>query len=765
MTTPVPRPNPFPGLRPFDFADAYLFFGRDGQSDEILRHLERRRFLAIVGASGSGKSSLIRAGLLPYLHGGFLAGAGSHWRVAIFRPGSDPIGNLAQKLGQPDVLGTPLEGGADLKRSVVMLEATLRQSGLGVIEAVRLARLPERENLLIIVDQFEELFRFADASGAERQEDDAAAFVKLLLEATRQTELPIYVVLTMRSDFIGDCARFQGLPEAVTAGMYLIPRMTREQRRAAIEEPVRVGKAQIARRLVNRLLNDVGDNPDQLPILQHALMRTWDYWEKNCLPGQPIDLEHYEKIGTMSPDGDVEGALSIHADEAYEELPDQRHREIAKRMFQSLAEKGADNREVRRPATVAEIAAVAGAQIPEVIKVIEYFRRLGRSFLMPPSDVPLDEHSVIDVSHESLIRGWRRLKEWVDEEARSASVFRRLAQTAVLHARGEADLYHDPELQIALNEHPTAEWAKRYHADFEQAMAFLEESREVAAAKQQTEERRRSEQEQRKTEELQRARTNLRNLGALSAVALVALIVAVFFGLEYKQKNVALARMNTDLARTHGDLERKNATLVELYQSRAIAQTGLEQKNKDLAIAQTSLEQKNKDLASAQTGLKQKNKDLATAQTNLEQKNKDLASAQTGLKQKNKDLDGIVSTSLQSCTSLLQQIWDVAERQPELTPQGRGGGATKGPAPASNSRSEVTSTQPAGSRREMFGVYESMAQQCRDVADHVLALDGTNFAAKNFIAVNMVLQAEAVGQTKRNKSSAPEMRRCAQKCQ
>ena len=95
--------------------------------------------------------------------------------------------------------------------------------------------------MLIVVDQFEELFRFAGAAGTARREDDAAAFVKLLLEASAQRELPIYVVLTMRSDYIGDCARYRGLPEAVTDGLYLIPRMTREQRRAAIVEPVRVG--------------------------------------------------------------------------------------------------------------------------------------------------------------------------------------------------------------------------------------------------------------------------------------------------------------------------------------------------------------------------------------------------------------------------------------------------------------------------------------------------------------------------------------------
>jgi energy-coupling factor transporter ATP-binding protein EcfA2 len=233
--------NPFPGLRAFESDEEYLFFGREGQSEEILRRLRKNRFLAIVGTSGSGKSSLVRAGLLPYLYGGFMPGRGSHWRAAIFRPGSDPIGNLARALNTPSVLGSPDAIGDEAARSGILLEVTLRHSGLGLIEAVRLAGLPSRENILIIIDQFEELFRFAGIGAEARHEDDANAFVKLLLEAVTQTELPIYVAITMRSEFIGDCARFRDLPEAVTGSPYLIPWMTREQRRMAIEQPVARG--------------------------------------------------------------------------------------------------------------------------------------------------------------------------------------------------------------------------------------------------------------------------------------------------------------------------------------------------------------------------------------------------------------------------------------------------------------------------------------------------------------------------------------------
>ena len=425
-----PSIHPFPGLRPFEADEQDLFFGREGQSEEILSRLRQHRFVAVVGASGSGKSSLIRAGLLPYLYGGFLSHAGSHWRVAIFRPGGDPIKNLAVALNDPGMLGQPAESADAAAQSALLLEVSLRRSGLGLIDAVRLARLPEGEQMLIVVDQFEELFRFADAVDRPGRDEDTAAFVKLLLEASQRRELPIYVVLTMRSDYIGDCARCSGLPEAVTNALYLIPRMTREQRRAAIVEPVRVGGGTIAPRLVIRLLNDVGDDPDQLPIMQHALMRTWDYWKVHRGGERQIDIDDYLAIGVMAD------ALSQHADEAYAGLPDDRYRAIAKHIFQALCEKGPDNREARRPTTVGKLAQVVDVPIADIVRVLDQFRAPGRSFLMPAQSVALNPDSVIDISHESLIRGWRRMRQWVEEEAESARVYRRLADTASLHRRG-----------------------------------------------------------------------------------------------------------------------------------------------------------------------------------------------------------------------------------------------------------------------------------------------------------------------------------------
>jgi WD40 repeat protein len=402
----------------------------------------------------------------------------------MFRPGSDPIGNLTRALMETDVFGS----GDEKNRAMQMAlgETTLRRSSLGLVEVIHQARvtsdshgeplLHHYENLLVVVDQFEELFRFKQLIDGGNSSEDAAAFVKLLLEAVRQKDEKIYVVLTMRSDFLGDSAQFWDLPETINSGQYLIPRMTRDERREAIAGPVAVGQGTITEPLVNQLLNDVGDNPDQLPILQHALMRTWDYWASHRLNGEPIDLSHYTAIGGMA------GALSLHADEAYLELSDG-GKKIAEKMFKGLTEKGTDSREVRRPMELREICRTVQVSVDDVVPVIDSFRRKGRSFLMPPVEIPLTEESLIDISHESLIRNWQRLKVWVDEEARSARIYRRLAETATLYQKSEAGLWRDPDLQLALNwreeTRPNEAWAARYHPDFAGAMKFLDESREA----------------------------------------------------------------------------------------------------------------------------------------------------------------------------------------------------------------------------------------------------------------------------------------------
>jgi hypothetical protein len=482
--------KPYPGLRPFEYRENYLFFGREGKAQEIALRLQKNHFIAVVGTSGSGKSSVVRAGLLPLLYGGMLYESGSHWRIAIMRPEETPIRNLAESLIYPvDFESEEHDRRATDETQIGITEAGLRRSGVGLLDFIKnpVNKFAEDENLLIVVDQFEELFRFK-GRGSAKLSEEAVAFVKLLLEGTRSEKNRIYVVITMRSDFLGDCAQFQDLPEAINKGQYLIPQLTREQLRQSIESPALVGGAEVSPVLVNRLLNDLDDDPNQsfdvnerlvrdyLPVLQHALMRTWDFWKKKDAPARLIDIEDYEGIGG------IQHALSKHADEAYNELSD-RQKIIAEKIFKCLTETDSENREIRRPCKIDEILGVIGGSAEEIFEVIEVFRKEGRTFLMPPYHVSLTKDSKIDISHESLIRNWEMLKGWVRDEAENSWLYRRISEDAKvlseyleknrnclssgeLERNGRDFLWRGIELKDALkwrdNFMPNVAWTSRY---------------------------------------------------------------------------------------------------------------------------------------------------------------------------------------------------------------------------------------------------------------------------------------------------------------
>ena len=484
---------PYPGLRPFRREETDIFFGREEHTDELLEKLDRTRFLAVVGPSGCGKSSLVRAGMLGALETGYMISAGSRWRIADMRPGSHPMKRLAEALMAESALAQERTKEVD---AVAFLHATLRRGPLGLVEVLRETPLPAHTNLLLLVDQFEEIFRFRK----EGDIDEADAFVALLLETAAQDEVPIYAVITMRSEYLGDCALFSGLPEAINESQYLTPRLTREQRRAAIVGPVKVFGGNIEPALINKLLNEMGANPDQLPLMQHLLMRMWTKKHPKVLknkkgektPGPTLTLPDYNAAGGLTK------ALSNHADEAFEKLDSEQQR-IAEVLFHCLSEK-----DTRRPVPLSEVAATANTPINEVKKVVEVFRHPDCRFITPPPVERLYRNTVLDVSHESLIRQWKKLKKWAGQEVRSAWSYRFLEQTARLWKAGKASLWGTPNLENALawkeQEKPNATWAERYGGNFKLAMEFLDASEKVRIAKE-------AEEEAKRQHELQQARS------------------------------------------------------------------------------------------------------------------------------------------------------------------------------------------------------------------------------------------------------------------
>ncbi len=572
--------NPFPGLRPFSMDECHLFFGRESHIEEILLKLSQKRSVAVLGYSGSGKSSLMYSGVIPMLYGGFMTESSPDWKVIVTRPGSSPLRSLTDSVVKLLVSeGRLAEEDVPIQRAIIL--SVLRNSANGLVDIVRYVQTHLRENVFVLIDQFEELFRYR-ATESFDDDNEALEFVNLVLNLAHQREVPAYVAINMRADFIGSCATFPGLTQLINDSSYLVPQLSREQKRRVIEGPVAVGGGKIAPRLVKRLLSDIGDNQDQLPILQHVLMRTWDYWLANREGTEPMDLRHYNAVGQLSQ------ALSLHANEAFDELSTD-ERAIAEVLFKAITEKSQENLGVRRQAQVSLVARLADTSDERVIEVVERFRQKGRSFLMPAHNVQINANSNIELAHESLMRIWTRLAGWVDEEFESARMYKRVSDAAAMYQIGKTSLWRPPDLQLALNwqkkQNPTRTWAERYDIAFERAIVFLDTSRITFEA-------------ELKNQEMVQRRM-LRRARITTVILAVALLISIGFFLYALTRNIE-ANKQTEIAQKEA-INAKNQQQIafkalKLAEERA---KELEKKDKQLTARNKDLEQALKEAKEA----------------------------------------------------------------------------------------------------------------------------------------------------------------------
>jgi len=524
--------QPYPGLRPFEEGDQDYFFGRNAQTRGLRQKLDASRLVAVVGRSGCGKSSLVKAGLIPLLAKENAAGE-PIWRVALFRPQGRPIEELAKALLK--LVPGAAEEARELRRS--RLAAMLSRSSQGLVEAASELGLGASGRLLVIVDQFEEIFRFEDPSGSSA--DEATAFVRLLIEAINAESPGINVILTMRLDFLGDCARFQRLPEAISDGQYLVPNLSRAERRAAIEEPAKKAGKLIKPEVTQRLLNEVGEDPDQLPVLQHVLMRMWQH----AGAGAQISLDDY--TGT----GGVKEAISRHADQIYLALPSDGHRLAAERLFKAISERDRRGRSIRRATLFGEIAAIvagdddttaAARSEQKLLEVVDAFRAPDCCFVMPPAGEPITASKLIDISHESLLRGWNRLtgtpgtEGWIGEEAADGRKYNDLLEDEKRHYVFPGKIADERQLWWRTTR-PNAAWAERYGNKFAAVKDFLEGVCDL----------------HRREFEIRQQRAVRRRYMRLATVilGLIGVVVVVAFLFSQERKYAQLAKQQADLAK------------------------------------------------------------------------------------------------------------------------------------------------------------------------------------------------------------------------
>ncbi|HWR75374.1 MAG TPA: hypothetical protein VN276_07030 [Bacteroidales bacterium] len=605
------KSNPFPGLRAYRPDEGHLFFGRLESTVKVVAKLKDTRFVSVLGASGSGKSSFVMSGVIPALLRENTE-AKKLWSYLVFRPDVNPIDNLAAEL-------STLSASAGFTQlSQASIAASLHNRSEGITDVINKIRKSLRQQIVIVIDQFEEIFRYSPASTRGTEGDEATDFIDLLVNAVQQPDQGLYLILTLRSEYVSECSRFHTLTNLMNTGSFLLPQIGRDLLTAVIEEPVKASGATIDRSLVKIILGDLSDNPGQLPVLQHLLMRMWNQWNKVGDMSRPLSIADYEAVGTLK------GAISQHAGQALEEL-NERHRYVCSRLFRTIAVRTEDGKEIRRPESIAAIASQTGCTDEEIINVAEVFRHPDYSFLIPPSDVPLNRDSVIDLSHESIIKLWGTLRKWLDDEDASKRLYLRLAAAAQQYQEGNGKLWSPPDLFVAIKwreeNNPTLAWAEKIDPAFERTMLFLKNSEEEYAA---------LEAYNRKADQgkIKRSRLIAGILGMIVFLALIAMgTLYTLRNRSEKQKSVALQLKDEAVAYTNVLSDSLNLLADTLKMAGQVA--GLEKMNAISAVNRA--QEAEKRVSAAGTMLKEAENEKTTAvvRATVENRNKMLAVARS----------------------------------------------------------------------------------------------------------------------------------------
>ncbi len=536
--------NPFPGLRAFESQESKLFFGRDGQGKEIISKLNTNRFVAVLGDNSVGKSSLVNCSVISEYTSG--------WSIFKTQPGGDPLKNLCSAI--------------DTKTAESNYKKLLNKE-------ISLSKLCSDQvsngKVLIYIDQFEEVFKY-DINTKEKE-----VFVASLIEVVADKSSNISLIISMRAAHMGEAAQFDGLAGLINNSFYLLSQISSGIIASTITEPLKLCKVELATDLANLLKKELEQNPEKLPLAQHALMRTWDYWSDLTDQSGAIELKHYEAVGG------IEKSISSHADEIYDSFNEDQQ-VLCEKLFKTIVDKSGAKGSSRTPRAFGEIVTRLECEAEQVKPVIDVYRKKGNNFINPSEEVSISVKTVIDVQNEIVLNNWNRLNDWANDEFRAVQLYLRLSSAAALYQTGDAELWRPPDLQLALNwkeqQKPTLGWATPHNPSFERAMVFLDTSYKEYTA----------EEEKRvllQKRALRRARVVQIILGTAAIISLIIMVYA--FDLQQKaEKQKLLAVANAEEAERQSQIAKEQEQLAVAAAQRAEEEAENARQQKEIADAE-----------------------------------------------------------------------------------------------------------------------------------------------------------------------------------
>lgn len=603
---------PFAGCRSFNESEQSSFYGRSKQVDDVLLLLQKHKFIVISSQVGSGKSSFLQSGLIPALKKGHNGLAGKEWVICKTRPGLAPLKNLAFALAENDLLNPSVKSTPE---QPLWIEKRLRE-GISGLEAVyRQSEIFGKKNLMIVIDQFEDLFLKTNQSRYASLNDETNQYINAVTGANFAEEIAVYVVIALSAENIIDLSPYRRLQDLMNQGQYLLPRISSVDLKRIILNPFHGSNIRLSPESVDTILSQFGSDMRLLSNLQFLLYKLWTTFDKGEEQVILVEPEEVEKLGNLP------NAFSFHLENYFNQLDDHQ-KEVFEKIFKAMVSDESIGK-LTQPQTLAYLSSITESSFEEITDVLMPVSQGEITFLeiLPPDITSKSSHlnqnyhpnSVVFLKNENIFIHWDRFRHWLEQEKESREVYKNLVANQLRYDAGKTSLLRPPDLdfiwQWYQTNSPSKIWGENLVHGYQNAIDYLNLSHSSYKNELVLKENARK-------NEIKRYRRNML-IGVVVGLVIIS-VVSVLAIKANNEKRIAdkerliAVKAKEDLAQKKIIADRLNQALTESQDS--INQIVTELKNKEITIRNQNLTlvKKSSDLEKSAITIKEQYKNLET---------------------------------------------------------------------------------------------------------------------------------------------------------